>query len=326
MRIGFAGAASKWKRGPVVNFGELEKRTGMAIRPFLELVRFSHTVFALPFALTSALLATYLYPLSVPVLYWVGILLAMVSGRTVAMGFNRIVDREIDAKNPRTALRHLPAGRMRLAAAVALTLVSAVAFVACTLLFLPCNPLPLLLSVPVLAFLCAYSYTKRFTVFAHFYLGAGLMLAPVSAWIAIRGLQVMQNPADLLPALVLGGGVLFWVTGFDVIYACQDADFDAAEGVFSIPGRFGIPRALQIARALHLVAVLFFAMMPLVYPALGWVYLTGVAAIALLLVYEHAIVRPNDLERVNVAFFNVNAIISIGLLVVTATDLFLVAN
>ena len=115
----------------------------MAIRPYLELVRFSHTVFALPFALTSALLATYLYPLSVPVLYWVGILLAMVSGRTVAMGFNRIVDREIDAKNPRTALRHLPAGRMRLAAAVALTLVSAVAFVACTLLFLPCNPLPL---------------------------------------------------------------------------------------------------------------------------------------------------------------------------------------
>ena len=298
----------------------------MAIRPYLELVRFSHTVFALPFALMSALLATYRDPLSVPVLYWLGILLAMVSGRTVAMGFNRIVDRQIDARNPRTAMRHLPAGRMRVAAAVTLTLVSAFAFIAGSFLFLPCNPLPLLLSVPVLAFLCAYSYTKRFTVFAHFYLGAALMLAPISAWIAIRGLQVMQNPADLIPALVLGGGVLFWVTGFDVIYACQDAVFDAEEGVFSIPGRFGIHRALQIARVLHLVAVLFFATLPVVYPSLGWVYLTGVAAIAVLLVYEHAIVRSDDLDRVNVAFFNVNAVISIGLLVVTAADLFLVAN
>ena len=304
----------------------MRERTRMAIRSYFELVRFSHTVFALPFALMSALLATFRDPLSVPVLYWVGILLAMVTGRTVAMGFNRIVDRQIDAKNPRTAMRHLAAGSMHVAAAVALTLVSAVAFVGCTLFFLPCNPLPLLLSVPVLAFLCAYSYTKRFTVFAHFYLGTALMLAPVSAWIAIRGLQVMQNPADLLPALVLGGGVLFWVTGFDVIYACQDAAFDAEEGLFSVPGRFGVTRALQISRGLHLVAILFFAILPLVYPSLGWVYLVGVACIALLLIYEHAIVRPDDLERVNVAFFNVNAVISIGLLVVTAADLFVVAK
>ncbi|OUT64949.1 MAG: 4-hydroxybenzoate octaprenyltransferase, partial [Planctomycetaceae bacterium TMED10] len=193
----------------------------MAIRPFLELVRFSHTVFALPFALLSALMAASLGPLPVPVLYWIGILLAMVSGRTVAMGFNRIVDRTMDAKNPRTAMRHLATGEMRVSSAVTLTLVSAVIFIGATMLFLPCNQLPLLLSVPVLAFLCAYSYTKRFTVLAHFYLGAALMLAPISAWIAIRGLQVMNDPADLLPALVLGGGVLFRVTGFDVIYACQ---------------------------------------------------------------------------------------------------------
>ena len=298
----------------------------MAIQSYFELVRFSHTLFALPFALMSALLATFRDPLSVPVLYWVGILLAMVSGRTVAMGFNRIVDRMIDAKNPRTAMRHLPAGKMRVSGAVALTLLSAAVFVGSTLFFLPCNPLPLLLSVPVLAFLCAYSYTKRFTYLAHFYLGAALMLAPISAWIAIRGLQVMQNPADLLPALVLGGGVLFWVTGFDVIYACQDAAFDAEEGLFSIPGRFGVPRALQVARGLHVVAVLFFGLLPLVYPSLGWGYLAGVGAIALLLIFEHAIVRPNDLDRVNVAFFNVNAVISIGLLVVTAVDLFLVVN
>lgn len=298
----------------------------MAIRPFLELVRFSHTVFALPFALLSALLAASLGPLPVPVLYWIGILLAMVSGRTVAMGFNRIVDRTMDAKNPRTAMRHLATGEMQVSSAVALTLVSAVVFIGATMFFLPCNQLPLLLSVPVLAFLCAYSYTKRFTVLAHFYLGAALMLAPISAWIAIRGLQVMNDPADLLPALVLGGGVLFWVTGFDVIYACQDAAFDAAEGLFSIPGRFGVRRALQIARLLHLVAIVFFAVLPLVDPQLGWIYFSGVVAIAALLVYEHAIVRPDDLDRVNTAFFQVNSLISIGLLVVTAVDLFLVAK
>jgi 4-hydroxybenzoate polyprenyltransferase len=298
----------------------------MAIRPFLELVRFSHTVFALPFALLSALLAAHLTPTAIPLRYWVGIVLAMVTGRTVAMGFNRIVDRSMDGANPRTAMRHLAAGKMRLGSAVALTALSAAAFIGSTTLFLPCNRLPLLLSVPVLSFLCAYSYTKRFTVFAHFWLGAALMLAPISAWIAMRGLEVMNDPADLYPALILGCGVLFWVAGFDVIYACQDAAFDAGAGLFSIPGRFGVRRALQLARLMHLVAVFFFAALPLVYPQLGWIYLSGVGAIAVLLIYEHAIVRPDDLERVNIAFFRVNAAISIGLLVVTAIDLFLVAK
>ena len=298
----------------------------MAIRPFLELVRFSHTLFALPFALLSALMAASLTPTAVPLWYWAGIVLAMVTGRTVAMGFNRIVDRSMDGSNPRTAMRHLPAGKMRLGSAVALTALSAVAFIGSTTLFLPCNRLPLFLSVPVLAFLCAYSYTKRFTVFAHFWLGAALMLAPISAWIAMRGLEVMNDPADLYPALVLGCGVLFWVAGFDVIYACQDAAFDAGSGLFSIPGRFGVRRALQLARLLPLVAVVFFAALPLVYPQLGWIYLSGVGAIAVLLIYEHAIVRPDDLERVNTAFFHCNAVISIGLLVVTAIDLSLVAK
>ena len=298
----------------------------MAIRPYLELVRFSHTLFALPFAFLSALMAASLGPLPVPLRSWVGILLAMIAGRTVAMGFNRIVDRSVDAKNPRTAMRHLAAGKMPLRSAVTLTIVSAIAFVCSTLLFFPCNPLPLLFSGPVLAFLCAYSYTKRFTTFAHFWLGAALMLAPISAWIAIRGLEVMADPMDLLPALVLGGGVLFWVTGFDVIYACQDAAFDASEGLYSIPGRFGVRRALHMAKLFHLVSIIFFALLPIVYPQLGWLYFSGVGLIALLLIYEHAIVRPDDLERVNTAFFHVNAVISIGLLVVTAADLFLVAK
>lgn len=296
----------------------------MPLRPFLELVRFSHTVFALPFALLSAVMAAYLDP--PPLRYWAGILLAMVAGRTVAMGFNRIADRFIDAANPRTKMRHLPAGKMSLASAVGMTVFSAILFFASTLLFLPANRWPLYLAVPVLLFLCLYSYTKRFTSLAHFWLGAALMLAPVSAWIAIRGPELVHNPLDIAPALCLGLGVLFWVAGFDIIYALQDIAFDAESGLYSVPGRWGSRRALQVARCSHLVAFLFFAILPLVYPDFGWIYVAGVIVIGILLLYEHAIVQPDDVDRINRAFFQVNTVISLGLLLAGVLDLFLLAN
>lgn len=293
------------------------------LRKHLELVRLSHTIFALPFALLAAVMAFFATP-PVPVrpIDWLAILLCMVAARTAAMGFNRIVDRDLDALNPRTRMRHLPAGEISLRSAVLFTFGASIAFVGSTLLFLPCNRLPFALSVPVLVFLFAYSYTKRFTVLSHFWLGAALMLAPVSAWIALRGQWLMIDPADLIPAVILGGAVLFWVAGFDIIYACQDAAFDRASGLRSIPGRYGIPAALRLSMLCHLGTVVTLALLPLVFP-LGWIYWSAVGAIAVLLAYEHFLVRPDDLDRVNVAFFNVNAVISLGLLVLTTIDLLL---
>lgn len=235
------------------------------------------------------------------------------------MAFNRLADRHFDALNPRTANRHLPTGQLTPATVWIFTLLCAGGFVASTALFLaaePANAWPLYLSLPVLAFVCAYSYTKRFTALAHLWLGISLLLAPLSAWIAIRGLS------DLAVPLVLGLAVCFWVTGFDIIYACQDADFDRKARLASIPARIGVPAALKVALACHLVTLclfvgLYFAAIPL----LGNVYLLGVAAVAVLLLYEHWLVKPNDLTRVNKAFFQVNAIISVGLLAVVLIDL-----
>jgi len=290
------------------------------IRHFLSLVRFSHTLFALPFALFAAVMA------------WVesgflwqellGIMLCMVTARSAAMAFNRLADRKIDVGNPRTAGRHLPAGILSVAQVTALTIACGFAFVASTLLFLP-NRLPLYLSLPVLAFLGGYSYTKRFTPLAHFWLGAALALSPIAAWIAIRGEVVLQHTGDLLPALVLSGAVLAWVSGFDMIYACQDLQFDREAGLKSIPARFGIAGALRLAAFCHAVAVLLFALLPLAYPPLGPIYWAAVAIVAALLAYEHALVRPDDLDRVNVAFFNVNAVISLGLFAMGTLDLWL---
>ncbi len=187
-------------------------------------------------------------------------------------------------------------------------------FVASTLLFLPHNWIPLAASLPVLLFLMGYSYAKRFTLLSHFWLGAALMLAPLAAWVAIR--------AEISPApLVLGGAVLFWVAGFDIIYACQDFDFDVRMRLRSIPARFGVVAALRIAALCHLVMVALLLMLPLVYPFFGRIYLTGIVCIAGLLFYEHRIVRPDDLTRVNRAFFQVNAVVSVGLLVIGAADL-----
>jgi 4-hydroxybenzoate polyprenyltransferase len=295
------------------------------IRHLLELIRFSHTVFALPFALLAAVMAWTMETPSGDLLpfrwqHLLGILVCMVAARSAAMAFNRLADRNIDAENPRTKTRHLPAGILSTTSVALFTLASCILFVAGTLLFLP-NRLPLFLSLPVLAFLLAYSFTKHFTVLAHFWLGSALMLAPVCAWIALRGEFVMQAPADLAAPLVLGAGVLTWVAGFDIIYACQDVEFDRAAKLRSVPAAIGTKAALRVAAACHLATLLFLAGLPLVCPLLGWVYGAGVAAVAILLVYEHALVGPSDLSRVNAAFFNVNAVISLGLLVAGTIDL-----
>lgn len=294
------------------------------VRHFLELIRFSHTVFALPFALLAAVMAWALGSTESPArgFRWqelLGILLCMVTARSAAMAFNRLADWQIDAANPRTAGRHIPAGLLSVQTVWAFTIASAVGFVAATLLFLPNWP-PLALAVPVLAFLCGYSYAKRFTSLAHYWLGAALMLAPICAWIAIRGAIVQSQPSDLLPAVVLGAAVLFWVGGFDIIYACQDAEFDRATGLNSIPARWGIAGALRLAAISHAIMLGLLALLPWLYPPFGILYWLGLAAIAFLIAFEHWLVKPNDLSRINAAFFNVNAVIGLGLLIVGAAD------
>jgi 4-hydroxybenzoate polyprenyltransferase len=334
------------------------------------MIRFSHTLFALPFALLATLLACRLLGaeaalkhgitqeananhagvtrISVtknpnwtelrqlvhefpavrrPVFVWpwvriIGIVLCLVAGRSAAMAFNRLADRKIDALNPRTADRHLPTGVLSVGSVAAFAAISSAAFVASTLLFLP-NRLPLYLSAPMLLYLLGYSYTKRFTLLSHFWLGGALGLAPVMAWIALRGENVMANFWDLLPVIVLGGAVKMWVAGFDIIYACQDVEFDRAHGLHSVPARWGVKRALDLAASCHLGMVVLLLVLPLVYPLIGWLWWFGVAAIAVLLVYEHRLVNPDDLARVNTAFFNVNAVVSVGLLIVGAAALWI---
>jgi 4-hydroxybenzoate polyprenyltransferase len=284
-------------------------------REYLGLVKFSHTLFALPFALLGAALAAHR-----PdgwhgrIQDWAGILLCMATARSAAMAFNRLADRHLDSLNPRTTSRHLPAGRLTARAVAMFTLVCGLAFVTSTLLFLP-NRWPLYLSAPVLLWLLGYSYTKRFTSLSHFWLGASLSLAPLAAWIALGG--------DVeLPPVLLALAVLFWVSGFDMIYACQDAEFDRAAGLYSIPRTLGIRRALWLAAACHALMIVPLVALGLVYP-LGVLYFVGVAAVAALLVYEHALVRSDDLTRVNVAFFQVNIVISLGLMVVSVVDILL---
>jgi 4-hydroxybenzoate polyprenyltransferase len=277
------------------------------LRTLLEMIKFSHTLFALPFALVSAMLAWQDTPFR-----WrdlVGLLLCMVFARSAAMAFNRLADRHFDARNPRTAGRHLPSGQLRPVAVWVFTLVCAAGFVASTLIFwLSDNPWPFYLSVPVLLFIGTYSYTKRFTMLAHFWLGASLMLAPVAAWIALCGLDHLAAP------VILGLAVFWWVAGFDIIYACQDTDFDRRSGLFSIPARVGVRAALRIASICHLIMAGFLVGLWAVSPHLGTIYLIGVAAVAGLLLYEHWLVRPEDLSRVNQAFLVVNGVISAGLL------------
>jgi 4-hydroxybenzoate polyprenyltransferase len=284
-------------------------------REYLDLVKFHHTLFALPFALLGAALAAWGQDgWRGRVQDWVGILLCMATARSAAMAFNRLVDRDFDAMNPRTAGRHLPTGRLSPQSVALFTVACSLGFIASTLLFLP-NRWPLVFSSPVLLWLLGYSYSKRFTSLAHFWLGASLSLAPVAAWIALRA-EIAWPPVFLALA------VLCWVAGFDVIYACQDFEFDRAAGLKSIPNLMGIPAALRLAAVCHTFMIIALVGLGWSYP-LGRVFFLGVAAVAGLLVYEHALVRPNDLTRVNLAFFHVNVIISMGLLLFGLADLVL---
>ncbi|HIE95834.1 MAG TPA: 4-hydroxybenzoate octaprenyltransferase [Planctomycetes bacterium] len=284
------------------------------VRNFLELIRFSHTVFALPFALLAAVLAWTQPDTVFRYRDLVGILLCMVFARSAAMAFNRLVDRDVDARNPRTAVRHIPAGRLSVRTVTFFTVVCSAAFLASTLLFLP-KQLPVLLSVPVLLFLLGYSYAKRWTSLCHYWLSAALMMSPIAAWIAVR------DEFAIVPAL-LAGVIFFWVGGFDIIYACMDADFDKEEKLHSIPSKFGIVAALHIAFISHLatIATLFVLWS---MADLGHVFLGGVVVLSLLLLYQHWLVRPNDLKRVNIAFFNVNAVVSFGILIVGCIDIWM---
>lgn len=281
-------------------------------RHLLELIRFSHTIFALPFAMLSAVLAWRRPDSPFEWRDLVGILLCMVFARSAAMAFNRLVDRGVDADNPRTARRHIPAGLLSVWAVTAFTVATSLAFVASTLIFLP-NTLPVILSIPVLLVLLGYSYAKRFTAWCHYWLSAALMLSPLAAWIAIRG--TVEWPPVLIAAVVF-----FWVGGFDILYSCQDAEFDRERRLFSIPSRWGVPRALRMAAVSHALTVAGLLGLWSV-AGLGPVFLAGVMVVAILLFYEHSLVRPEDLTRVNLAFFHVNAVISLGLLVVTLADL-----
>jgi 4-hydroxybenzoate polyprenyltransferase len=291
------------------------------LRRLLELIRFSHTLFALPFALLAAAMAWSANMRAEPPapfrwLDLLGILLCMATARSAAMAFNRLADRRLDSVNPRTQMRHLPAGLLSTRSVLIFTVACSLGFVSGTLLFLRHNPIPLYASLPVLAFLFGYSYAKRFTALSHFWLGAALMAAPVAAWVAIR-------PEAAWAPVVLGTAVLLWVAGFDMIYACQDFEFDVKMRLRSVPARFGVATALRLAALCHFGMVGLLLALPLVYDGFDGIYLAGVAAIGALLVYEHSLVRPDDLTRVNRAFFHVNAVVSIGLLVVGVIDLLL---
>jgi 4-hydroxybenzoate polyprenyltransferase len=274
--------------------------TKTRIRTVLEMIKFEHSVFALPFALVGALLAARAgggLPGWRQILW---IVVAMVGARSAAMTMNRIADIEFDGRNPRTANRALPAGTLSVGFAWAFTiLASAVLVIAAWRL----NPLALKLSPVALAVLFLYSYTKRFTAWSHFVLGFCLGISPAAAWIAIRGSLDWRM-------LILCAAVTLWVGGFDVLYACQDVDFDRAEGLHSIPKKFGIPGALQIARVMHLAMVALLIWLATAFH-LAWPAWVGIAVVALLLGYEHSLVKPNDLSKMNAAFFAVNGYISL---------------
>jgi 4-hydroxybenzoate polyprenyltransferase len=277
------------------------------VRLTLEMIKFEHSVFALPFALTGALLAVRGLP-SWRQIFW--IVVAMVGARSAAMTFNRIADLKLDALNPRTKSRPLPTGQLSLGFAVGFTVL------ACGLLVLAArqlNPLAFKLSPLAIAILFGYSYTKRFTWLSHVVLGICLGMSPIAAWIALRG-------SISVSVLLLGAAVSLWTAGFDIIYGCQDVEFDHALGLHSIPRRYGIPAALYASAALHALA---FGLLVAVagMENLGWMALAGLVAVGVLLAYEHAIVKPHDLSRVNAAFFEVNGYISLLLFFTWAADI-----
>lgn len=277
------------------------------LKIILEMIKFEHTVFALPFAVMSAFIAADGLP-SLEKLGW--ILVAMVGARSCAMAFNRLADAEIDSINPRTATRAIPAGLITKSTVWIFTIVSAGLLV---LAAWRLNPLAFALSPVALTVIMGYSYTKRFTALSHFWLGLSLSISPVGAWIAIQG-------SFALPPIILCLVVLLWTAGFDIIYACQDVNFDRKHGLRSIPAKLGIRWALWLSSALHVVAVLLLLSIPFLVE-LGTFYYIGVGIVVLIFVYEHAIVKPTDLSRVNLAFFTLNGMISIVLMALSITDI-----
>jgi len=265
-------------------------------------VKLPHTLFALPFALVGATLASYRYPGRPVDLLWV--VLAFTSARFAAMGFNRIADRVMDAKNPRTRMREIPAGKLTARQAGAAVAVASAVFLASAAML---NPLCLKLAPFALGWILFYSYTKRFTRWAHLVLGFGMAIAPVGAYLAISG--EWSEPAAAL--LALAGGVLGWGAGFDILYSLQDEAFDREHGLHSVPAAFGARGALVVSRLLHAFSVACFALTGLLFPEVGTLYFLGVGAVALMLVYEQSLVKPGDLSRMDAAFFNLNAAISI---------------
>jgi 4-hydroxybenzoate polyprenyltransferase len=283
------------------------RRRSGSLKTTLEMIKWEHSIFALPFALTGAMLAANGVP-RWRVLFW--IIVCMVAARSAAMAFNRWADADLDRANPRTANRAIPAGLLSRRYTAGFTIISAVVFI----LAAGClNRLTLILSPVALAVVLGYSYAKRFTRWSHLVLGFALGIAPAAAWIAVRG--------SLDPRiLVLTGAVLFWVAGFDVLYACQDFDFDRRSGLHSLPQAFGVEAAFWIARLMH-VAMLILLIVLIQLFSLGAVAAVGVAAVALLLLYEHLLVSPRNLTRMNAAFFTMNGVISFVFFAAVAPDL-----
>lgn len=292
-------------------------RSFATIRTWGEMIKFSHSVFALPFALMATFLAGRHMPGGLPAAGQVVLIIAcMVAARSFAMTFNRIADAELDARNPRTAQRPILTGRISRRTAVIFAAVCAAGFVVACYGFqwFFDNPWPLYLSIPTLLLLGGYSFAKRLTTAAHFVLGIAIGFAPLAAWIAV-------HPASAgWPAVVLTAAVMFWIAGFDIIYACQDMEVDRREGLFSIPARLGIARALVVSRACHVILVGLLVALGLIAP-FGWIYWVAVVVTAALLIAEHSVVKADDLSRVNLAFFTVNGCVSLSLGTAAIADL-----
>jgi 4-hydroxybenzoate polyprenyltransferase len=282
------------------------------IRSYASLVRFSHTVFALPFAFTSLVLAWPSHPITLTTVLW--ILVAMIGARTAAMGFNRLADRKFDALNPRTKSWELPKGTVKTWEAGLLTIVASIIFVFGAYQL---NWTCFVLSPVALAVVFFYSLTKRFTWTSHLFLGVGLSLAPIGAWLAVAGRPI--DLRELVIPLCLGSAVVFWLAGFDIIYSLQDREFDRSHGLHSIPVRFGVTWALRLSSLFHVCTIVFLILVG-VAAKLGIIYWIGCLAVSLILMWEHRIVRPNDLSRINRAFFDFNAYVSIGYFLITLAD------
>ncbi len=291
----------------VVTKGKNETGAFERVRILLDMIKFEHTIFALPFAYVGAFLAKRGIPD-----FWTNfwILIAMAGGRTVAMAVNRIVDLEFDSKNPRTKERPLVSGKINKKEAWLMVIIAAIFyFVACHNL----TPLAFKLSPFVLFVLIFYSYTKRFTSLCHLFLGFAIGITPTAGWIAVK------NSIALIP-LVLSLGVMFWIAGFDILYACQDVDFDKKEGLFSIPSSVGVKRAFLISSLFHLIAFLAFLITGIL-SRLNWVYFLGIVAVFVLLLLQRRVITPDDLSKMNIAFFRLNAAISVILFLSTTLAL-----